>query len=85
MQLLRLHARTDVQRRRCRENGIRAERRLGCVVVGNRDGPQEVVRDLQEVGLLQPDFARGAAAAEEERAAGGFAGEGAGLALGEWC
>ena len=81
VQVLRLHPRPSIQRRRRGQYRVRPDLRPVRVVVRHRHRPQEVVDDLQKVGLLEPDLSRGGAAAEEERAASRFVGEGAGFAL----
>ena len=81
VQVLRLDPRPNIQRRRRGQYRVRPDLRPVGVVIRYRHRPQEVVQDLQEVGLLEPELARGSAAAEEKCAASRFAGKGAGFAL----
>ena len=90
MQILRGHPRGDLQRCTSGKKGICAEFRIPVrvlrirevlVVIRQNFGPQEVVYDLLELGLLEPLFASGRAVAEEKGAAYGFTRERFGFAL----
>lgn len=78
MQPLHLYPRPDIQRSRRRQDRLGGDLGAGGEIVGRGDGAEEVVDDAEEAGLLQPDLARRFAAAEEQGAACGFAGEAAG-------
>ena len=75
MQVLRFNPGTDIQSRRSRENGIGPQLCRVRVVVWHRYGSQEVVDDLQQVGLLEPDLSRSYTAAEQKRASSRFSGK----------
>lgn len=81
VQVLRLHAGTDIQCSGCGQDSVGAKACGVGIVVGDRGCAEEVVHNLEEGGLLQPSFTGSGTAAEEAGAADCVAGDGTGESL----